>query len=101
MPSSSARTRKRARRAERIEAADLDDAPRTQHCHPVADCFDLAEDVRRQQHGLAAVACFTDARSKHLLHERVEPGCGLVEEQQVGAAANAAINKIFWRLPWL
>ena len=64
----------------------LDDPAGPQHRHPIAHRLDFAQDVRGQQHRLAAVARLAHAVPEHLLHERVEPGRRLVEQQQLGAA---------------
>ncbi len=49
----------------------------------VTKCFDFAHDVRREKDGLAAFLGFVDATAEGLLHERVEPAGGLVENEQV------------------
>src|SRR5690606_11971308 len=51
--------------------------------HAVAQLLHLAEDVRGQQHGPAAVPLLGDATLEDLLHQRVEPGGRLVQDQQV------------------
>ena len=71
---------------ERLEAAGLDDPTGAQHRHPIAHRLDLAQDVGRQQHRLAPIAGFAHAGPEDLLHQRVEPGGRLVEEQQVRPA---------------
>ena len=55
-----------------------------QHGDPVAHGLDLAQDVRGEQHGLPAIARLPYARAEHLLHEWIEPGRRLVEQEQVG-----------------
>ena len=67
----------------------------------IADGFDLAENVRRQEHGLPVVACLTNARVEDLLHEWIETARRFVEEEQLGAAASVAISATFCLLPWL
>ena len=63
----------------------LDQATLAQDAHPVAQGLDLTQDVRRQEHGLPGIAGLGHAVAERLLHERVEPGGGLVEHEQVGA----------------
>ena len=52
--------------------------------HPIGQCFDLAEDVTRQQDRAAVDAPLADDLLEGLFHERVQPGSGLVEHKQVG-----------------
>ena len=51
--------------------------------HPVGKGLDLAEDVARQQDRAALLAPLADDLLEGLFHERVEPGGGLVEHEQV------------------
>ena len=50
----------------------------------VADPLDLVELVRGEEHGGAALALLGDDGQELLLHQRIEPGGGLVEDQQLG-----------------
>ena len=70
--------------AKHVEPPALDDAPGAQHRDAIADRLDLAQDVRREQHRLPAVVGFADAGAEHLLHQRIETGGRLVEQQEVG-----------------
>ena len=56
-----------------------------QDAHPVAERLHLAQDVRGEEHRLAAVASFTDALPERLLHQRIQPARRLVQDEQVGA----------------
>ena len=67
------------------QRAHLHELARPQDAHPVAERLDLAQDVRGEEHGLAAVAGLADAVPERLLHQRVEPAGRLVEDEQVGA----------------
>ena len=80
------RTRNAASPRSTSRSTGLDDAPGAQHRDPVAHRFDLAQDVRRQQHGLAAVTSLEHALAEHLLHQRIETRRRLVEQQEVGPA---------------
>ena len=51
--------------------------------HPVARLLDLGQDVARQEDRPALGLGLADDRVELLLDERVEPGGGLVEEQQL------------------
>ena len=53
---------------------------------PVTKRFDLAQDVRRKEDGLASSPCLVHAATERLLHQRIEPAGRLVEEQQAGSA---------------
>ena len=61
-----------------LRTAGADDA------HPVAQRFDLGEDVARQQHGAAFGLDLADAVLEDGFHQRVETGGRLVEDQQLG-----------------
>ena len=64
------------------EAAGVDDPARPHDAHPVAGPLDLAEDVARQQHGAAVGPQVGELALEDLLHERVEAGGRLVEDEQ-------------------
>ena len=49
-----------------------------------AQLLDFGEDVARQQDGATFSRCFQHALLEHRLHQRVEAGCRLVEQQQFG-----------------
>ena len=68
------------------ERADLGQPSRPQDGHAVAERLDLAQDVGGQEHGLAVVPRLLHAAAERLLHQRVEPGGGLVEDQQLRTA---------------
>ena len=51
--------------------------------HPVGQGLDLAQDVTRQQDGAARLAPLAEDLLEGPFHERVQPGGGLVEHQQV------------------
>ena len=67
-----------------VEGPDLDQPAVAKNAHPVAKRLDLAEDVRRQEHGLADLAGLVDAMAKRLFHQRVQAAGGLVEQKQIG-----------------
>ena len=52
--------------------------------HPVGEGLDLAEDVAGQQNRAALLAPLADDLLEGLFHERIQPGGGLVEDEQVG-----------------
>ena len=64
----------------------VDQPSGTQDPDAVAHRLDLAEDVRRQEHRLAAPLRFVDTGAKRHLHERVESARWLIEDEQVGPA---------------
>ena len=66
-------------RAALLRPAGADDA------HPVAERFDLGEDVARQQHGPSLGLDLADAVLEDRLHQRVEARRRLVEDEQLGA----------------
>ena len=101
-PSSSACTRSAAKPAEHLEPAGLDDADRR------------AASPRGRRPPRPRSGCATTAApsgpgraprarrlAEDLLHQRIEPGRRLVEQQQSARLANAAISRTFCRLPWL
>ena len=76
----------RRARAQLVEAALVDDAPGADDGDPVAELLDLVHEVAREQHGDAAVGERADERA-HVAHAGgIEPGRGLVEQQQGRAA---------------
>jgi len=62
----------------------LDQDAVAQDADTVAQRFDLAQDVRREKDGLATLVGLVDADTEGLLHEGIEPGGRLVEDEQVG-----------------
>ena len=54
--------------------------------HPVGERLRLGQDVAGQQHGAAALALVVDALAEDRLHQRVEAGRRLVQDQQLGVA---------------
>ena len=75
--------------AQRVERARLHRAAGADDAHPIAERLDLGEDVARQQHRAALVADLLDAGLEHRLHQRVEAGGRLVEDQQLGRRRQA------------
>jgi hypothetical protein len=73
--------------AELGERPLLDQPALAQDPHPVAQRLDLAQDVRREEDRLAALARLADGVAEGDLHERVEAARRLVEHQEVGAGA--------------
>ena len=72
--------------AQLVETAFVDDAPRADDRDAVAQLLDLVHEVAREQHGDAAGGQRAD-QGAHVPHaRRVEPGGGLVEQQQPRAA---------------
>ena len=67
-----------------VERAGLDRAPGPDDPHAMAERLDLGEDVAGQQHGAARGADLGDALLEDRLHQRVQAGGGLVEDQQLG-----------------
>ena len=65
------------------EAAGGDGATPADDAHPVGQRLDLVEDVAGEQHGDAVLPPLAHALLEGLLHQRVEPGRGLVEDEQV------------------
>ena len=63
----------------------LHELSRPQDAHPVAERLHLAQDVRGEEHRLAAAARLPDALPERLLHQRIEPARRLVQDEQVGA----------------
>src|SRR5215469_14474875 len=55
------------------QGPDLEQIAATQYRHTVAQGFDLAQDVRREENGLPVLLGLTDSFSEALLHERVQP----------------------------
>ena len=60
--------------------------PCAEDADPVAERLDLAEDVRREEDGLAALLRLAHRLPEGHLHQRIETAGRLVEDQQVGAA---------------
>jgi len=65
--------------------AHLHEGPRTQDRDPVAQCLDLAQYVRREQHTLTALLGLKDALTKGLFHEWIQTARRFVEDEQFGA----------------
>ena len=65
------------------QRADLDELTGAQDADAIAQCLDLAQDVRRQEHRLAAPRASATHCAKRLLHQRVETSRRLVEQEQV------------------
>ena len=57
--------------------------PRAKDPDPVAQRFDLAQDVGGQEHGLTPLSRLVDGMAERLLHERVKPRSRLVQEEEV------------------
>jgi hypothetical protein len=68
---------------ELVERARLDRPALANDRDPVGEPLDLAEDVAREQHGRARRDPFGHTVREDLLHQRVQPGGRLVEDQQV------------------
>ena len=66
------------------QGAGLHGAAVPDDADPVAERLDLGEDVAGQQHGAALGADLADVLLEHRLHQRVQAGRRLVEDQQLG-----------------
>ena len=69
--------------AQLAKGAGLDGATGPDDAHRVAERLDLAEDVAGEQDGAPVAADLLDALPEDPLHERVQPGRRLVEEEQL------------------
>ena len=78
--------RLRAQVAQLGERALVDEPALAQDPDSVAERLDLAEDVRREEDGLAALLRLGHGLAEGHLHQRVEAARRLVEDQEVGAA---------------
>ena len=66
------------------QGAGLDRAAVPDDGDPVAERLDLGQDVAGQQHGAVAAAhLLADHLAEHRLHQRVQAGGRLVEQQQL------------------
>ena len=65
------------------QRAHLDELASAQDRHPVAEGLHLAQDVRGQEHRLPPPARLGDTLAEGLLHQRIQTGGRLVENQQV------------------
>jgi hypothetical protein len=72
--------------AQFLQGALLDQAALAQDPDAVAQSLDLAEDVRGEEDGLAALGGLLHRLAERDLHQRVEAAGGLVENQQIGPA---------------
>ncbi len=70
---------------ERFDAIHLDDAAFPDDRHAIAGLLDLAEDVAREEGCSALADGLAQELEERLLDERVEPGGGLIEHEQVGS----------------
>ena len=70
--------------AQRLGPIDARQLAAADDRHAVTRLLDLGQDVRGQEDGPALVLGLADDRVELLLDERVEAGCRLVEQQQVG-----------------
>src|SRR5690606_4589585 len=66
-----------------VEGARLDGPAVADDAHPVTEGFDLGEDVAGQEHGPAVGRVLLDHLPKSGLHQRVETGGRLVEDEEV------------------
>src|SRR6266536_3504821 len=65
------------------EGAGVDRTAGADDADPVAERLDLGEDVAGEQSRAPVGAFVPDAVAKHRLHQRVQAGCRLVEEEQL------------------
>ncbi len=65
------------------ETADLDGAPVPDDAHAIGQRLDLGEDVAREKRRAALLAELDEALAEHRVHQGVEAGGGLVEQQQL------------------
>ena len=65
------------------EGARLDGAAEADDAHLVGEGLDLAEDVAGEQHGAALAAQLLHDAAEDGIHQRVQPGRRLVEEEQL------------------
>ena len=70
-------------RPEVLERVDGDQAPAPQDRHAVGHALDLRQRVRGEEDGPALRDDLPEQRVEALLHQRVEPGDRLVEDQQL------------------
>ena len=66
------------------EAAGLDGATGSDDAHPITERLDLGEDVAGEQDRAPLGAHLVDVVAEDPVHQRVEPRCRLVEQQQLG-----------------
>jgi hypothetical protein len=69
-----------------LEGADIGEPSVTKDRDAVAHGLHLGEQVRREEDRLSAVAGLADARPERALHQGIEPGRRLVEDEKVGAS---------------
>lgn len=67
--------------AKRRNLFDRDELTAANDAHAVGDSLDLREGVARQKYCAAVVGDLAHHRPELVLHERVEPGIGFVENQ--------------------
>ena len=67
----------------------LDELAAAQNRDPVAHGLDLAEDVRRQEHRLAALVRLGDTVAERELHQRIETGGRFVQKKEIGSRHQA------------
>jgi hypothetical protein len=71
-----------AKLAQVIKLGHLYEAALTEYSYPLADRVDLGQMVRAQKNGLPPGGRCRDALPEMLLHQRVKPTGGLIENQQ-------------------
>ena len=71
------------------DVGDLGDLAFADDADAGAQALDFAEDVGGEENGDAAGVFFADEVEEIALHERVEAGGGLIEEEQLGAVQQA------------
>ena len=71
------------------DIGDFDDLALADDAHPGAQALHLAQDVRGEENGHAAGILLADQVEELALHERVEAGGRLIQEEQLGAVQQA------------
>ena len=67
--------------------------------HAIADALHLGQHVRREKDGLPGVAGLVDERVELVLHERIEAGRRLVQDEQLRAVHEGRIRPSLRLLP--
>ena len=86
--------------AQLVERAELDQPAGAQDGHPVAQGLDLAQDVRGQEDGLAAVFASCTQSRKTCSMSGSSPEVGSSRISRSARVISAAISTTFWRLPF-
>ena len=77
---------------QRADVRDFNDSAFADNAHPRAKPLHLAQDVRGEEYRHAALILGANHVEEFTLHERIESGGWLVEEEQLGAVQQALDN---------